>query len=98
MNSSPVEEARRELENRRAQARIRQGQRVEEISAWIPAVAEVRRELALTSVRLSKMILARQCDIARGIEELKSRNLALQQKEKDLLRQNGYPEDYLELH
>lgn len=98
MNSSPVEEARRELENRRTQARIRQGQRVEETSAGIPAVAEVRRELALTSVRLSKMILARQCDIARGIEELKSRNLALQQKEKDLLRQNGYPEDYLELH
>ena len=49
MNSSPVEEARRELENRRAQARIRQGQRVEEISAGIPAVAEVRREMVVVA-------------------------------------------------
>ena len=97
-NTSAAEAARRELENRRSRARVIQGQRVEEISRKVPQVIDVRKELSLTAVRLSKMILEHKTDIAQGIEQLKRQNLALQQMEKELLRQNGYPEDYLELH
>lgn len=98
MNGTALEAARKELENRRSKARIRQTQRVEEIARKVPQVIDVRKELSLTAVRLSKMILEHQTDIAQGIEQLKKQNLALQQMEKELLRQNGYPEDYLELH
>ena len=97
-NTSAAEAARRELENRRSRARVIQGQRVEEISRKVPQVIDVRKELSLTAVRLSKMILEHKTDIAQGIEQLKRQNLALQQMEKELLRQNGYPEDYMELH
>lgn len=97
-NASAAEAARKELENRRSKARVIQGQRVEEIARKVPQVIDVRKELSLTAVRLSKMILEHKTDIAQGIEELKRQNLALQQMEKELLRQNGYPEDYLELH
>ena len=88
-NASAAEAARKELENRRSKARVIQGQRVEEIARKVPQVIDVRKELSLTAVRLSKMILEHKTDIAQGIEELKRQNLALQQMEKELLRQKG---------
>ena len=98
MNAAAMEAARRELERRRSRSKILQAQRVEEISGKIPQVIDVRKELSLTSVRLSKMILAHETGLAEGIEKLKESNLQLQAWEKELLRKGGYPEDYLELH
>ena len=67
-----------ELERRRTTALIRQAERLERISREIPQVIAVRKELGLTSVRLSRMILEKQTDLAQGIEQLKGANLALQ--------------------
>lgn len=98
MNAEAMAFARRELERRRSKAKILQAQRVEEISVKIPQVMDVRKELSMTSVRLSKMILSHQTGLSDGLEQLKESNLRLQAREKELLRNGGYPEDYLELH
>lgn len=97
MNAEAMEFARRELEQRRSRSKILQAQRVEEISVKIPQVMDVRKELSMTSVRLSKMILSHQTGLSDGLEQLKESNLRLQAREKELLRNGGYPDDYLEL-
>ena len=98
MNLSAREAVRRELEQRRSRARIQQAERVEEIARKIPQVIDLRKELALTSVRLSKLILTGGGEIGAGLEKLRDANLQMQAMERDLLRRGGYPEDYLELH
>ncbi len=97
MNTT-LEICMQELERRRTTALIRQAERLERISREIPQVIAVRKELGLTSVRLSRMILEKQTDLAQGIEQLKGANLALQAREKELLTAHGFPADYLELH
>lgn len=98
MNSTIVENCQRELERRRTAAVVRQAERTERIAREIPQVLAIQRELGLTSVRLSKMILEKRTDLAQGLEQLKEANLALQAREKELLASKGYPADYLELH
>ncbi len=98
MNSAIMENCLRELERRRTGAIVRQAERLERISKEIPQVIAIRKELGLTSVRLSKMILEKQTNLNQGIEQLKAANLALQAREKELLTSRGYPADYLELH
>ena len=98
MNSQAMDTCLRELERRRTGDRIRQAEREEKIAKEIPQVMAVRRELSLTSVKLSKMILSHQTNLSEGIEQLKGANLALQAREKELLAAHGYPADYLEMH
>ena len=71
MNLSAREAVRRELEQRRSRARIQQAERVEEIARKIPQVIDLRKELALTSVRLSKLILTGGGEIGAGLEKLR---------------------------
>ena len=98
MNGSVREAVRRTLEERRSRARVEQAVRLEEISKKVPQVIALRKEMALTSVKLSRMILEHKADLASSLEKLKRDNLSMQEMEKDLLRRAGYPEDYLELH
>ncbi len=97
MRNEILEKALKILEQRRLRAEIERNSRVDEINVKIPQVIDIRKELALTSIRLSKLILSREKDIAKGIEELKQSNLSLQKMEKDLLIKGGYPADYLEV-
>lgn len=97
MNHAIMENCQRELERRRTGAVVRQAERIERISREIPQVIAIRKELGMTSVRLSKMILERKTGLEEGVEQLKQANLALQAREKELLLKGGYPEDYLEL-
>ena len=46
---------------------------------------------------MSKLILQKSTDIAAGIARIEEVNLDLQAREKKLLREGGYPEDYLEM-
>ena len=85
------------LESRRGEAEILRGRREMEIADRIPEVVEIRRRLAMTSVELSKLILRGQADFEETLEKMRRENLALQQREKELLLKNGYPADYLEL-
>ncbi len=98
MNFSVREAVRQELEQRRSRARIQQAERVEEIARKIPQVIDLRKELALTSVRLSKLVLTGGGKLEENLEKLRAANLQMQAMERELLRKGGYPEDYLELH
>lgn len=98
MKNEILAKALKVLEQRRIRAEIEQASRLDEIYQKLPQVIDVRKELALTSVELSKLILSKQEDISKGLEKLKESNLNLQQMEKELLIAGGYPEDYLKLH
>ncbi len=85
------------MESRRGYAEILRGRREAEIARRLPEVMEIRRRLAMTSVELTKLILKGQADFEETLEKMKKENLSLQQKERTLLLENGYPADYLEL-
>ncbi len=98
MKNEILVKALKVLEQRRIRAEIEQASRLDEIYQKVPQVIDVRKELALTSVELTKLILSKKEDISEGLEKLKESNLNLQQMEKELLIAGGYPEDYLKLH
>lgn len=97
MRNDLFQEAKRRIDRRRMNQQLALSGRLDEIGQKIPEVIEVRRKLAMTSAEISKLILQKNTDIAAGIAKIEEVNLQLQQKEKDLLRAGGYPEDYLEL-
>lgn len=97
MGNEIFQEAKRRIDRRRMNQQVALSARLDEIQEKVPEVIQVRRQLAMTSAEISKLILQKNTDIKAGIARIEKVNLELQQKEKDLLRQNGYPEDYLEL-
>lgn len=97
MGNEIFQEAKRRIDRRRMNQQVALSARLEEIQAKVPEVVQVRRRLAMTSAEISKLILQKNTDIKAGIAQIEKVNLELQQREKDLLRQNGYPEDYLEI-
>lgn len=96
MKNETLAHARRILQQRRLAEDIALEQRLDEIGEKLPAVMQVRARLATTAVQLSRLILAHKEDVAQGVERIRRSNLALQEEEKRLLREGGYPEDYLE--
>ena len=98
MKNEAVAKALQTLKQRQLAARVEQSQHLEEIAQKLPEVMEVRAKLAQTSVQLSRLILAHQENVEEGVARIRDANLALQAEEKRLLRENGYPEDYLKLN
>lgn len=97
MKNEILAKALKILEQRRIRADMEQAARLDEIDRKIPQVIDIRKELALTSVRLTKLILSKEEDMDRGLTKLRESNLELQQMEQDLLVSKGYPEDYLKI-
>ena len=65
-----------------------------QLSADIPRLAEIDRELRGTAAKAMRIAFeSNNTDAA--IEQLKQRNLALQAEKRKLLLDNGYPADYL---
>ena len=95
MNSSLVAQAMEQIRQRRLLEDIALEQRLDEITLKVPEVMEARNQLAQTSAKLGRLIFTRGTDIETGVAKIRDENLALQEKERVLLRQNGYPEDYL---
>lgn len=98
MNSSLVAQAMEQIRQRRLLEDIALEQRLDEITLKVPEVMEARNQLAQTSAKLGRLIFTRGTDIETGVAKIRDENLALQEKERVLLRQNGYPEDYLRPH
>ena len=64
-----------------------------QLSADIPRLAEIDRELRGTAAKAMRIAFeSNNTDAA--IEQLKQRNLALQAEKRKLLLDNGYPADY----
>lgn len=66
-----------------------------EISKKAPEIDSLYNRILQTSIELSKAILSRSDNIEKIIDDLKNKNLENQLKIKIMLKEFGYPEDYL---
>ncbi len=86
------------MENRRLNAELEASARQEEIYKKLPQIAEARRMLTQTASELSRLIISRKGNYKENFEKIKENNQECQRMIKDILRANGYSEDYLEVH
>lgn len=97
MRNESLAQALYDLQQLQLAEKVALHQREAEIAEKLPAVMDVRAKLAQTSVMVSKLVLSRSTDVVSAVEKIRDANLALQAEEKRLLREAGYPEDYLKL-
>lgn len=91
-------QAETEINRRRIEALAIYEKRQEEIETVAPEIASIHRQLVNTSVELSKAIMNKNSNIKDAIEKIKNENLKSQKIIKVLLKDFGYPEDYLDIH
>lgn len=87
--------AHEKMQQRRAHALESAHAHQEEIYQKIPQILAIDRELSKTSLYVSRAVLNKRSDIDELIEGLRLKNESLQQKKAQLLKQHGYPADYL---
>lgn len=90
--------ANSEMEKRKINAELEADRRSREIAEKLPQITELKRMLAQTVTELSKLIISRSGNYRENFEKIRQNNLQCQNMVKMLLRENGYPEDYLEVH
>lgn len=100
MSYSPkiFDKALREIKQRKLKAEFLAEQHTEEINQKIPEISEINRQLAGTSIELSRLILNHSGNFEQNLEKIRSCNLQGQEMIAQLLRANGYPADYMEPH
>ena len=87
--------ARRELERDRAARTDELEERRRAVYAREPRIRAIDRELSTTAAGVLKAALKSGGDPTAAIEQLRDRNLSLQEERARLLGQLGLPEDYL---
>lgn len=97
MNEQLFTQALAAVQARRMAAAAEQQRRFDEIGGKIPQIAEINAQLATTSTRLFEVMQDGR-DVEARLESLKNENLEAQRIISQLLVQNGYPADYMELH
>ncbi|MCI6561334.1 MAG: ATP-binding protein [Ruminococcus sp.] len=99
MNSDFYEQVKLILTKRRTQAMRENDDRITEINHRIPQIREINNQLYNTGRELIKIISGgSQPFTNEKIEQLKAYNLSAQAMSRQMLVQNGYPEDYLDIH
>lgn len=98
MKEEQLERAMQIVATRRNDAKTQNVERIQEVEARIPAVMEINRQLFRTSRDLMQMIRTGGSNVEKRVEALRQQNRQAQQMVRELLVQNGYPEDYLEMH
>lgn len=83
------------LERRRSNAEHVQLLHRDEAYSKIPELIEIDREIASAGAQVIRAIGMGE-NAQSYIEDLSRRNLASQQRRKDILKENGYPENYLD--
>ncbi len=61
-----------------------------------PELLEIKRKMALSGISVARIMLEGG-DVQTQVEKIASENLALQARRKELLKQNGFPDNYLKL-
>lgn len=84
------------LDSYRQQAIRENDERRKAFVAANPEYGELDREIAQTSIRLTRTMLSGQDDISGTVAKIRDGNLAMQERQKEILKANGCPEDYLE--
>lgn len=94
--TAEYEKARRELERRRKDAEQKQQMRHDEAIAKCPELVKIEQEMAAAGLAAIKALGMGE-DSAAYIKKLEKINLDAQKKRAELLKQNGFPEDYLKI-
>lgn len=84
------------LDSYRRQAVNENDERRKAFMAANPEYAELEREIAQTSIRLTRVMLSGQKDITDTVAQIRDSNLAMQQRQLAILRTQGCPDDYLQ--
>ena len=95
ISPSAFTKAALEIESRRNKAFQTLELHKAEISKKAPEIDTLYNKILQTSIDLSKAILSRSDNIEKIIDELKNKNLENQLFIKVMLKEFGYPEDYL---
>lgn len=97
MNEQVFSHALAAVQARRVAATTENERRFAEINRKVPQIAEINAQLATTASRIFAVLQEGESQEQR-LEALKRENLEAQRIIAQLLQQNGYPADYLELH
>lgn len=84
------------IDGRRERAIQQAAQRQEKIYLEIPEIKQLQQKMAGNAAQLTKSILQTPEQISVILEEIKTANMALQQQRSYLLKEKGYPSNYLE--
>ncbi len=97
MNEQIFQQALLNVQARRLNAKNENERRFREISQKIPEIREIQSQMALTATRIFELIQKGEA-IESRLESMRQENLEAQAMIAQLLKANGYPADYLELH
>lgn len=86
-----------EIDRRRFNAEQEAKAREEEIEKTVPGIGEIRRMLGSTAAQLAMDIVRRSRGYESNFEKIKKSSTEGQMMIKKLLKEKGYPEDYLEV-
>lgn len=99
MDSEIFDKAQAILTNRRKKAESENESRIDEVNRKIPQIREINEVLFNTGKELISIISkGKGQDISGKIEQLRQYNLGAQAMSRKILAENGYPEDYLDMH
>ena len=86
-----------EFEAKRLKNEAEKDRRLGEIYSKIPEIYEIDKELSKTGVSIMGCALGGKESFEDNLNKLKQRNLSLQEKRAELLKSNGYRENYTDL-
>lgn len=84
------------INQRRNKAKAVNNLHFEEVNSKIPEIKEINGQLAKTGLEILSVMKSGE-NVSEKLNNLKEKNFQAQQMVKILLRQNGYPEDYLHI-
>lgn len=96
-DGSVYERAEKELAARRSKAEKERERHHREVVEKFPEIAELERQMAICGLEAAKAIGMNKEKSAEFIETLKNHNLAAQKRRAEILKEAGYPSDYLEV-
>lgn len=95
LNNSQYDAIMRQYSKRQLAARHQLEEHRREAYGKIPQLSQIDRQVSSESLRCARRLLE---DPAADTQELKSRMTGFSLQRAQLLREHGYPEDYLEMH
>ncbi len=96
-DGSVYERAEKELAARRSKAEKERERHHREVVEKFPEIAELERQMAICGLEAAKAIGMNKEKSAEFIETLKNHNLAAQKRRAEILKEAGFPSDYLEV-
>lgn len=96
MAKEAFKKAMKIISQRHQKALIDVEKRRSEVFQQIPAVKDLSFTLMRTGANLAKAIFNEENDVKSAVNRIKDENLRCQSAQRELLVNNGYPEDYLE--